>query len=53
MPKICAFFGMLAGSSLGGWLGAKIGLGTMIVLSALGAGLGFYYGRKILEDFLD
>ena len=53
MEKMCAYVGMIVGSSLGGWLGGQIGLGTMIVLSAVGAGFGFYLGRKVISDFLD
>ena len=53
MEKMCTFAGMIAGSTLGGWLGAKIGLGGMVVLSAIGAGLGFYLGRKVLSNYLD
>jgi hypothetical protein len=50
MKKLVGFFGMLFGSSIGGWLGGQIGLMSMIVLSAIGAGVGFYYGRRLLDD---
>ena len=53
MEKICATVGMLIGSSVGGWLGAKMGLFMMVVLSAVGAGAGFYYGRRVIQNFLD
>ena len=52
MEKMCAIVGMLVGSSLGGWLGGMIGLWSMMILSAIGAGLGFYWGRKLASDFL-
>lgn len=53
MDKIVGFIGMIVGSSIGGWIGAKIGLMSMMMLSAIGAGVGFYYSRKLWKDFLD
>jgi len=50
MKKLVSFFGMLVGSSIGGWLGGQIGFMSMVVLSGIGAGVGFYYGRKLLDD---
>lgn len=53
MSRMCAFMGMVIGSSIGGWLGAKLGLFMMVMLSSVGAGAGFYYGRRFSQDFLD
>lgn len=53
MGKYVAFVGMVIGSSIGGWLGGQFGLMSMVILSAVGAGAGFYLGRKLLNDFLD
>ena len=53
MHKMAGLIGMFIGSSFGGWIGMQIGLMTMAILSAIGAGVGFYYGRKLLNDFLD
>jgi membrane protein YqaA with SNARE-associated domain len=43
------------GSTLGGWLGwaigEKVGLGTAIVLSAVGTGAGIYLAYKIIRDY--
>ena len=50
MEKFAGFFGMLVGSFAGGWVGGKIGLMSAVILSAIGAGAGFYYGRKLLGD---
>ena len=50
---MCAMVGMFVGSSAGGWLGSQIGLFTMVVLSAMGAAAGFYYGRRIVQQYLD
>ena len=53
MEKMCAITGMLIGSSLGGWLGGMVGIWSMMFFSAIGAGVGFYLGRKLASDFLD
>ncbi len=53
MVALSAFIGMTILSGVGWWLGAQAGLGTAIVLSGVGAGVGFYYGRKIAKDLLD
>lgn len=53
MEKICAFVGMIIGSSVGGWLGSMMGLSMMVILSAVGAGAGLYAGRRLLQEFLN
>lgn len=53
MEKLVGLVGMFAGSAIGGWIGGKFGLMWMMVLSAIGAGVGFYFGRKVVRDYLD
>ncbi len=53
MEKMCTFTGLFIGSSLGGWLGAQMGLMMMVVLSSVGAGFGFYFGRRLFREYLD
>lgn len=53
MEKMCAIAGMFIGSSAGGWLGAQMGIFMMVILSAVGAAAGFYYGRRLIQDFID
>lgn len=49
MNGIIRFIGMMVGSALGGWLGGLVGMGTMIVLGAVGAGLGFYLADRLMR----
>ncbi|HVS75599.1 MAG TPA: hypothetical protein VHE11_01615 [Steroidobacteraceae bacterium] len=36
-----------------GWaVGQRVGLGTAVVLSAIGSGVGLYYGRKLFDHWL-
>ncbi len=47
------FIGMVGatfGGSVGWWLGDKVGMGTAIILSAVGSGVGFYFLKKIVRD---
>ena len=41
----------IAGSA-GWWLGQKVGLGTAVVLSAVGTGGGLYAGHRWFDDNL-
>ena len=41
----------LAGSA-GWWLGAKVGLGTAVVLSAVASGVGLYAGNRWFDQNL-
>ena len=48
-------FGTLGTFLLGtlGWaIGQLVGLGTAIVLSAIGSGVGLYWGRKLFDEWL-
>jgi hypothetical protein len=41
----------LAGSV--GWaMGARVGMGTAVVLSAVGSGVGLYWGYKLFDQWL-
>lgn len=51
MQKLLAAIGAFAGSSLGWALGAHLSLFTAVVLSAVGTGVGIYYGRKLARDY--
>ncbi len=39
------------GGGIGWWLGAMVGLGTAIVLSALGSAIAVYYVRRLLAQY--
>lgn len=39
-------------SSLGWAVGARVGTGTAVVLSAVGGGFGLYWGRKLFDQWL-
>jgi hypothetical protein len=43
---------MTVGGAIGWWLGEFVGLGTAIVVSGIGTGVGLYYGRKLAEYLL-
>jgi hypothetical protein len=51
MRGFLGFVGMTVGSAIGWWLGAFVGLGTAVVISGIGTGVGLYYGRR-LADYL-
>lgn len=50
MQKLLGGVGAFAGSSLGWAIGAHISLFTAIFVSALGTGVGLYYGRKLARE---
>lgn len=43
------FLSVTLGGALGWWVGAHVGLFTAVVISAIGSGVGLYYGRRLLE----
>jgi hypothetical protein len=51
MHRILGIVGMVALSSAGWWLGARVGLMTGFVASAVGAGLGLYLGRRLADHW--
>lgn len=38
---------------LGWWLGAFIGIGTAVLVSALASGIGLYWGRRLYDEHID
>jgi hypothetical protein len=50
MKKMIAFCGLVFGSYIGWWLGAKIGITSAVILSSIGTGIGLYYGRRIANN---
>jgi hypothetical protein len=50
MQKLLAGIGAFAGSSLGWTVGAHFSVFTAVVVSAVGTGVGIYYGRKLARD---
>jgi len=52
MRTLCGLFGATVVSGLGWWLGDFLGLGTAVILSGIGGGVGLYYGRKLFTHYL-
>ncbi|HET6725338.1 MAG TPA: hypothetical protein VFH85_04970 [Gammaproteobacteria bacterium] len=52
MRGIFATLGIVLVGGVGGWLGGLVGPGVMIVLSAIGSGVGLYYGRRLFDEYL-
>ena len=52
MRGIFATLGTFLIGSAGWALGQYVGLGTAVVLSAIGSGVGLYYGRKLFDEWL-
>jgi len=51
--KLLAGAGSFVGSSVGWWLGAHVGTTTAVMLSGVGAGVGFWGGRRLADRLLD
>ena len=52
MTRLFGFIGAVAGSAIGWWLGAHVGMMTAFLLSVVGTGLGIYGGKKIAREYL-
>lgn len=52
MRGIFATLGTFLIGSLGWAVGRLVGLGTAVVLGAIGSGAGMYYGRKLFDEWL-
>jgi len=52
MRRIFATIGTFLIGSVGWSVGQLVGLGTAVVLSAIGGGVGMYYGRKLFDEWL-
>ena len=53
MNRLCTTVGLLIGSGFGGWLGSPFGVWFSLILSSIGAGLGFYAARRIVQAYLE
>lgn len=49
MQRLLGIVGMLVLSWVGWWAGAQVGTMTAFFLSAVGAGVGLYLGRKLAD----
>jgi len=52
VKAMVGFLGMSVGGALGWWLGAKVGFMTAFLLSVVGSGVGLYFARRWLSDFI-
>ena len=51
MNKLMGTIGATVGSSIGWWLGAKVGMMTAFAISMVGTGIGIYAGRRAAEHY--
>lgn len=49
---VIGWMGAFLAGSAGWWLGAKVGLGTAVVLSAVASGFGLYAGNRWFDQNL-
>ena len=52
MRGILSTLGVCLLGSIGWAIGMWVGIGTAVVLSAIGSGVGLYYGRKLFDQWL-
>jgi hypothetical protein len=52
MRGIFSTLGVCLLGSIGWAMGMWVGIGTAVVLSAIGSGVGLYYGRKLFDEWL-
>ncbi len=52
MRKIFGMIGTTVAGSVGWSMGMYVGIGTAVVLSAVGSGVGLYYGIKLFDHWL-
>jgi len=53
MKGILILFGSSIVSGIGWWLGSFVGIMTAIILSSIGAGVGIWATRWLMEEYLD
>lgn len=53
MGKLCIFIGLTVFSSIGWWLGSKVGFMTGYLLSGLGSMIGVYVGWRINREYFE
>lgn len=52
MRGIFATLGTFLVGSLGWAVGEHVGIGTALVLSSIGSGVGLYWGRRLFDQWL-
>ena len=52
MRAVIGWMGAFLAGSAGWWLGAKVGLGTAVVLGAVASGVGLYAGNRWFDQNL-
>lgn len=52
MRGIFATIGTFLVGALGWAIGLRVGLGTAMTLSAIGSGVGLYWGRRLFDEWL-
>jgi hypothetical protein len=52
MRTLVTLMGATLGGWLGWWLGASVGLMTGFILSMIGMGLGLYFAKRCVRDYL-
>jgi len=52
MRGTLAFLGTTIGGAVGWWIGAKIGITTEVMVSAVGSGVGLYYSRRFADSVI-
>ncbi len=53
MNRMIGYLGAMICSGTGWYLGTRIGLMSGFILSAVGAGVGLYFTRRLLRNFFD
>jgi len=51
MARLLGLVGATVGSAIGWWLGEHVGLMTAFLISTVGTGAGFYWGRQIADTY--
>jgi hypothetical protein len=51
VTKLLGFIGATLGSSVGWWIGAKMGMMSAVCLSGVGTGVGIYFGRRAASHY--
>ncbi len=53
MRMIFALIGSFAAGGVGGWLGDLYGPVSGFLLGTVASGFGFYYGRRLFDEWLN
>ena len=52
MARFFSLVGATVDSAIGWWLGEHVGLMTAFLISTVGTGAGFYWGRQIADTYI-